>query len=55
MANPLLSYVVRVDGGGTIVGFGLGGYKGSSLWCSMFVRFPSLSDYLYPCNGGGQA
>ena len=40
--TPLLQYVAWFDGGGEIFGFGGGGYKESSLWCSLFVEFPSL-------------
>ena len=42
MTTPLLQYVARFDGGGEIFGFGGGGYKQSSPWCSLFVGFPSL-------------
>ena len=41
MTTPLLEYVARFDGGGEIVGFGGGNYKGSWPWYSLFVGFPS--------------
>ena len=42
ITTPLLQYVARFDREGEIVGFGLGGYKESRPWCSLFVGFPSL-------------
>ena len=62
MTTPLLQYVARFDGGGENFGFGRGGYKESSLSCSLFVGFPSLfvapsgeKPALPTCVGRGQA
>ena len=37
-----LQRVARFDGGGDVLEFKWGGYKGSRPWCSLLVGFPSL-------------